>query len=139
MKKNIQKIAIASTFFLSVLTVGCNEQNSNNSATNSNEISQATKHSLLGDLSKFRVIVVDVNKLIDGNDLVGAKNRIKDLEIAWDGAEAGLKPKAADDWHVIDKAIDNALEALRADAPTQTDCKDKITSLLNTIDRYQTK
>lgn len=69
MKKNIQKIAIASTFFLSALTVGCNEQNSNNGATNSNEISQATQHSLLGDLSKFRVIVVDVNKLIDGHRL----------------------------------------------------------------------
>ncbi len=139
MKKNIQKIAIISTLFLSVLTVGCNKQGSDNNAANSNQTSQATQHSQLGDLSKFRVIVVDVNKLIDSNDLVGAKNRIKDLEIAWDSAEAGLKPKAADDWHVIDKAIDNALEALRADAPTQTDCKDKITLLLNTIDRYQPK
>jgi len=45
----------------------------------------------------------------------------------------------ATDWHAIDKAIDNAPDALRTKTPDQATCRQALAQVLSTMDRVGTK
>ncbi|MFJ6951715.1 COG4705 family protein [Micromonospora aurantiaca (nom. illeg.)] len=97
---------------------------------------QARPTTKLGNLSKFAVIVTDVKEKVAQNDLAGGKARVKDLEVAWDDAEAGLKPRDSARWHQLDDQIDAVLTALRASSPVRGDCASAVDTLLATLNQY---
>lgn len=90
----------------------------------------------LGDLTSFATITADVEAKVTKNDLPGGKTRIKDLEVAWDDAEAGLKPRDPARWRRLDGEIDDALTALRATNPDRSGCSARLSTLLATLNEY---
>jgi uncharacterized membrane protein YkoI len=87
------------------------------------------------DLSAFRIIAQDTLAIVNTGNLGRAKSRIKDLEADWDRAEATLRPRSPEQWRKIDKAIDAALQQLRAVSPQAAAAKETLQSLLAALDR----
>lgn len=88
----------------------------------------------LGDLSSFRGIAVDTQKIVGTGDFGAAKKRIKDLELSWDQAEPKLKPLSPEKWQTVDVAIDRALKEVRAWRTTPVASGDALQALIATID-----
>jgi uncharacterized membrane-anchored protein len=97
-------------------------------------IVSASSASPLGDLSSFRKITEDTLSLVRANNLSAATTRVKDLETAWDNAQARLKSMNSSKWSVVDKSIDTVLRQLRAANPDPAGCKTALESLVSTLD-----
>ena len=87
------------------------------------------------DLSSFRSIAEDTLAIVNMGNLKRAKSRIKGLETDWDRAEPKLRPRSPEQWRKIDKAIDAALQQLRADSPQAAAAKEALQSLLAELDQ----
>ncbi len=90
----------------------------------------------LGDLSSFSAIVTSVQAEVAQNDLAGARTNVKELEVAWDSAEAGLKPRDPKDWATIDGQIDPVLSALRSSNPTRAGSAAALDTLARTLNTF---
>ncbi|GAA3634384.1 COG4705 family protein [Microlunatus ginsengisoli] len=124
-----------------VVGLGLSSVNSPSPATSVSAGSTATQNAAhpttaLGDVSRFATIATDVQAEVAKNDLPGATSRVKDLEVAWDSAEAGLKPRDSADWHTLDSQIDGVLTSLRASSPNQADCAANLKALVDTLNRF---
>ena len=87
------------------------------------------------DLSAFRIIAQDTLAIVNTGNLRRAKSRIKDLEADWDRAEGKLRPRSPEQWRKIDKAVDAALQQLRAVSPQAAAAKDTLQNLLVALNR----
>ncbi len=96
---------------------------------------QQAQRSRLGDLSSFRTITQDTLQLVTAGDQEGATTRARDLEIAWDDAEAQLKPRDKAAWTALDGKIDKVLRAIRATTPDPAAEKTALTALLDALGR----
>ncbi len=94
---------------------------------------EADATSPLGDLRPFVVIVNDLGAKLKAGDVPGVTARAKDLEVAWDGAEAAIKPASPDDWHALDGGIDQLLKAARATPPSVDAINSAITGFRDTV------
>ncbi|WP_077087781.1 hypothetical protein [Mycobacterium rhizamassiliense] len=93
----------------------------------------ASAHFPPAEIAKFRVIAQDTLGKVRGGDQRGARDRITDLETAWDEAEPNLRPMDGAAWSVLDRQTDAALSAVRAGHPDPATETRALNTLLDSL------
>lgn len=63
-------------------------------------------------------------------NFAAAKDRITELETAWDQAEEAMRPMSPDDWATVDKSIDRALSQVRSGKPDAAGCEAALNTMI---------
>ena len=87
----------------------------------------------LGDMSKLKAIIADVQSIADKGDLVGAEKRIRDFENDWDVASKTMRGLNKDDWGHVDDAADAAMSDLRDAKPDVAKVKATLAALMDAL------
>lgn len=95
------------------LALSLAQPDSNGSQGTAGSTTQVKPTTPLGDVSKFTTIATGVQAKVTASDLPGAKTKVKDLEVAWDDAAAGLSTRDRASWKVLDGQIDTVLTSVR--------------------------
>ncbi len=77
----------------------------------------AVAHFPSARMDAYRSLTRDTLESVRAGDQAGAQARVTDLETAWDGDEASLRPADCRAWTYVDQQIDPALTAVRASQP----------------------
>ncbi len=88
----------------------------------------------LGDLTAYKDIVSDTQRIAASGDLAAAERRITDLETLWDDNAAALRQADRPAWNAVDAAADAVFSALRAGAPDPAAVETTLASLHSTLD-----
>ncbi|GHU42069.1 hypothetical protein FACS1894111_05390 [Clostridia bacterium] len=118
----IQVIAVACIF---VIASGVGYTLRQNSLVNA-----AVSENASFDTASFAAIEEDVLTFVNSGNLGEAKNRVKDLETAWDKDAARLKAIDKTKWTEIDTSIDLVLKQLRAKNQNAETCKSALEASL---------
>ena len=87
----------------------------------------------LGDLSKLKAIITDVQAIADKGDLLAAEKRIRDFENDWDVATKTLRGLNKEEWSHIDDAADAAMSDLREAKPDSAKVKVSLAALMASL------
>lgn len=88
----------------------------------------------LGDLSAYKDIVADTQRIASSGDITAAERRITDLETLWDNQATALRQVDQSAWTAVDGAADDAFAALRAKNPDPAAVDATLATLQSTLE-----
>ena len=66
------------------------------------------------NMTPYRKLAADTLTAFKAHDMVTAKKKARELEVAWDAREKALQKKSPDLWGQIDKAMDDFIKPMHS-------------------------
>ena len=85
------------------------------------------------ELIEFKNTEQDIFNFVNKDDIVSAKSKATDLEMAWDKSAARLKAIDSKKWTKIDQSIDEVLSQVRSKSSTKELCKSALEKSMQTM------